>query len=580
MALYSDPLDVAQLSGLGLIGFRFLNPFRAHKVFGTLPDLRAKVVRALLDVDDYSASPYVLFALLAPPSLEPEFAMQLSALRLFIRSVQSPAQARAAARQLASPQPFDGPYARLQQLRDSPVYGPVVQAVVQSRPLPANWQHELRDRWRAATYKLVLRDRAQDYAGIGRGVNKSLTVSLIQRWTQEADQLQYMLDMGLATEPEPQHDPRPRLKILRLLLIGGLMDPERDRRHRRKPGGVKCQCGGVPSHDHISWVCPRFRQLRAPAIAALPKPLRRLPVCFKRTTVVPANFAIAPAALHTIQTALVNIWQQHIHEWHSAEELATVVVAPTAQAPAAEAPVEKRGHVLKPTPNGGDFCCKCGRRTQYVKHVRLKITKTACPNASLPPDRWLNTPGRMTAESRLDDLFRHTQVTWNRDIHYLVWNRKSGKDQSDDSTFGLLYCQRCGRTWPWMRRHQAFKNAVCQPPVPLPPPPAWVSTLRHEPPAPSSAAGGNPAQLSQRDVIVNNARRRLRRKSASHSASQPATAHAVDVSHVNARRRIRRRASQHTTLQDAHDTPVPRQQAPQLRELPSGSNDVPPMGIG
>ena len=215
----------------------------------------------------------------------------------------------------------------------------------------------------------------------------------LQLWTKEADELQYMLDIGLTTEPEASQDPRPRLKILRLLLLGGLMDPERDRRHRRKPGRVKCQCGGMPSHDHISWVCPRFRELRAPALAALPKPLRCLPKCFKRTTVVPANFVIAPAALHAIQTALVNIWQQHIQEWNSAEELATVVVPPSAQTPAAaEVPVEKRGHVLRPTPAGGVFCCKCGRQTQYVKHVRLKITKTVCPNASLPDDRWLTSP--------------------------------------------------------------------------------------------------------------------------------------------------------------------------------------------
>ena len=80
-----------------------------------------------------------------------------------------------------------------------------------------------------------------------------------------------------------------------------------------------------------------------------PKPLRSLPVCFKRATVVPTNLAITPEALHIIQTALVNVWQQHIKEWHSAEPLATVVAPPTSQSSAnAEVPVEKRGHVLRP----------------------------------------------------------------------------------------------------------------------------------------------------------------------------------------------------------------------------------------
>ena len=86
------------------------------------------------------------------------------------------------------------------------------------------------------------------------------------------------------------------------------------------------------------------------------------------------------------------------------------------------------------------FNLYCGRQTQYVKHARLKITKTVCPNASLPPDRWLTSPGRMVATSRLDDLFRQTQTQLNRNIHDLAWNRKSGKDAADASTFGLLYC--------------------------------------------------------------------------------------------------------------------------------------------
>ena len=123
----------------------------------------------------------------------------------------------------------------------------------------------------------------------------------------------------------------------------------------------------------ISWFCPRFRELRAPAIAALPKPLRSLPVCFKRTTVVPTSLAITPEALHIIQTALVNIWQQHINEWHSAEPLATVVVPPTSQSSAnAEVPVEKRRHVLRPTPTGGVFCCKCAGKRSMLSTLGLR----------------------------------------------------------------------------------------------------------------------------------------------------------------------------------------------------------------
>ena len=175
--------------------------------------LRAQVVRALLDVDHYSATPHVVFALLAPPSLVPECAM----------SVQCPSHAQSAAEQLAAPQPFDGHFARAQQLRDSPVFGPIAQTLVQSRPLPPDWQHALRKRWCKQCWQLVQRDRSQDYAGIGRGANRILTVSLIQQWFKEADELQYMIDMGSTTELDSTLDPRPRLKILRLLLTGGLM---------------------------------------------------------------------------------------------------------------------------------------------------------------------------------------------------------------------------------------------------------------------------------------------------------------------------------------------------------------------
>ena len=66
-------------------------------------------------------------------------------------------------------------------------------------------------------WNLVLRDRSQDYHGVGSGVNRELTVSLVGKWTEEADNLQCLLDMGLTVEPATELDPRPRLKILLLL---------------------------------------------------------------------------------------------------------------------------------------------------------------------------------------------------------------------------------------------------------------------------------------------------------------------------------------------------------------------------
>ena len=98
-------------------------------------------------------------------------------------------------------------------------------------------------------WKLVLRDRSQGYHGVGSGVNRELTVSLVGKRTEEADNLRFLLDIGLTVEPATQLDPRPRLKMLRLLLTSGLMDPERDRRRRRKAEPVKRPCGTIASHD-------------------------------------------------------------------------------------------------------------------------------------------------------------------------------------------------------------------------------------------------------------------------------------------------------------------------------------------
>ncbi len=67
---------------------------------------------------------------------------------------------------------------------------------------------------------------------------------------------------------DPEEDPRPRMKILRLLIAGGLMTPERDHRHRRKQGKVLCSCGEAePDVIHISWHCKNYQQLRSKALA-------------------------------------------------------------------------------------------------------------------------------------------------------------------------------------------------------------------------------------------------------------------------------------------------------------------------
>ena len=107
-----------------------------------------------------------------------------------------------------------------------------------------------------------------------------------------------MFDNNLLPEVDPALDPRPRLKVLRLLLTAGLQTPERDHRHRRQPGSVKCACGqGSPTIFHLSWECSLSQSIRAPMMKVLPAPLHELPPCFQIATIVPTSMKIAKADL-------------------------------------------------------------------------------------------------------------------------------------------------------------------------------------------------------------------------------------------------------------------------------------------
>ena len=115
---------------------------------------------------------------------------------------------------------------------------------------------------------------------------------------------------------DPEEDARPRMNILRLLISGGLMSPERDHRHRRKQGKVLCSCGEAELDViHISWHCKNYQNLRSKALAVLPKPLHQLPVCFRYATIVPVDLDIDQSAIAIIQATLGTMWQRHITSW-------------------------------------------------------------------------------------------------------------------------------------------------------------------------------------------------------------------------------------------------------------------------
>ena len=178
--------------------------------------------------------------------MEPEFALQSAALNLVLRAYRTSAKRRQLAAQLgARPLVREGPTARVRQLRDSPVFGPVITDMLADRVLPHSWKHDVRERFRVQAWKRLARDRSQHFAGVQHGVNRDVTCSLLYMWAEQADRLQYLVDLDLVLPPSPSEDPRARLKVLRLLLIGGLMNPERNHRHRRHRGIVRCRCGGT-----------------------------------------------------------------------------------------------------------------------------------------------------------------------------------------------------------------------------------------------------------------------------------------------------------------------------------------------
>lgn len=113
-------------------------------------------------------------------------------------------------------------------------------------------------------------------------------MSLIDKLTNEADQIQKLADNNLLLNLDVKSDPRPRLKVLRLILTVGLQSPGRDHRHRRRKGDTTCACGlGSPSLFHVSWECPLMKDIRDPMLPYLPAPIHDLPpmfsVCHHRT---------------------------------------------------------------------------------------------------------------------------------------------------------------------------------------------------------------------------------------------------------------------------------------------------------
>ena len=53
-------------------------------------------------------------------------------------------------------------------------------------------------------------------------------------------------------------------------------------------------------------------------------------------------------------------------------------------------------------------------------------------------------------------------------------NRLTGRDEKNPNSYGLIFCKKCERTWPWCRRHANLPKSLCRTSKSSAPAPAWV----------------------------------------------------------------------------------------------------------
>lgn len=488
--------------------------------------MRATVIKTLLNADNYNSAVNAVFALLTPPIVDPVFALDLSAFQLIRRMYPDPDDRKTLLDKISKVQEdSDGPVVRAKQLLDSPVFGNVMRDFVHNVLPPNKWEHELREAYRTQAWQLLGRDRPQHFAGITPGVDRRRTLQYLHILKDQADALQQQCDLGTTINPEPMNDPRAKLKVLRLLLTGGLQTPERQHRHKQKEGKVQCLCKAGEPTLHHTWCCPRFAAIRQPIFAKLNKPVEELPRCFSCCAIVPQNFVMEAQDVVFVQDVLVQIWQHHIADWCHGEENFLIIpdnpdnpppnsaIPPPTDSNAASSsnaalparPVPKNGHILKLLPEGGVFCQLCGKSTKLLKHQRLKILSRPCQNPNLPPEQWLSKPGALSSAPRLEKAWNELLEKHNRPKHQLFWNQKCGKHKNQPD-FGKLWCEKCGREWAWMHRHNNLPITKCIPTPDSPSPPAWVVSERENP---DRIIFSNQSSQNSNSTSANAPRRRL-----------------------------------------------------------------------
>ena len=433
-----------------------------------LKKLRSSIMRSVWNTDCYSMSPYVTFALLLPPQLDPLFGHIYHGLRTLARCVRNPSFAATSRRRLAycSGTERDGPTVRLWHVQRVPVYAPFIAALFGEASLDEErWAHELRAAWRQHLWELVAKERPQHYRD-AIDIDYGRTMSFYNKLRAQAAITQVNGIEALEYDG-PIGDARAQLSILRRLFAGGMLTDERVARHRREAGQRLCSCGAEQTVLHVSWDCPLYQDDRREFLEETGLNGHNLPMCTQYAALVPASLDMPILHVEMMQRMLTQIWQKHIRAWHEGLRTEAELLRLNDDDPdngAGPHEYTSNGHLLTPrVGNPGVYCKKCGRYVARLKHIRLKITGKPCSQKDAPRTRWAEQEGWSMSTARLDAAERELHQVHNRGNHTLAWNRRVGKiiDSPDE---GLITCLRCNKQWRWKDRRSILSKIVCSGP--------------------------------------------------------------------------------------------------------------------
>lgn len=171
--------------------------------------------------------------------------------------------------------------------------------------------------------------------------------------------------------------------------------------------------------------------------------LSDFPVCFRYAALVPEMFFLSDDSIEQVQQLLVSTWSTHIRPWYEEKDLENRGVATLTVRHGSLVMMQllfmRTGTVPRSDGKPGVWCNRCGRFTYNLRHVRLKIVKSACPYPNGEP---LQRERYVDGETRLNELeheLYELNTRYNTGGHDLIWNRSLRKD-IDHPQEGKFWC--------------------------------------------------------------------------------------------------------------------------------------------